>query len=57
MYALEGGSFGLQLGAESTDVVMLVMNNRGVDRHLVDVLQKAAPRNDSKTTTRQLTRE
>jgi lipid-binding SYLF domain-containing protein len=31
MYALEGGSFGLQLGAESTDVVMLVMNNRGVD--------------------------
>ena len=31
MYSLEGGSFGLQLGAESTDVVMLVMNNRGVD--------------------------
>jgi lipid-binding SYLF domain-containing protein len=31
MYALEGGSFGLQLGAESTDVVFLVMNNRGVD--------------------------
>jgi SH3 domain-containing YSC84-like protein 1 len=31
MYALEGGSFGLQLGAESTDVVLLVMNTRGVD--------------------------
>ena len=31
MYALEGGSFGLQLGAESTDVVFLVMNRRGVD--------------------------
>ena len=31
MYALDGGSFGLQLGAESTDVVLLVMNNRGVD--------------------------
>jgi lipid-binding SYLF domain-containing protein len=31
MYALEGGSFGLQLGAESTDVVLLVMNHRGVD--------------------------
>src|SRR5476649_1721591 len=31
MYAIEGGSFGLQLGAESTDVVLLVMNNRGVD--------------------------
>ena len=31
MYALEGGSFGLQLGGESTDVVLLVMNKRGVD--------------------------
>jgi SH3 domain-containing YSC84-like protein 1 len=31
MYTLEGGSFGLQLGAESTDVVFLVMNDRGVD--------------------------
>ena len=31
MYSLAGGSFGLQLGAESTDVVLLVMNNRGVD--------------------------
>lgn len=31
MYALDGGSFGLQLGAESTDVVLLVMNSRGVD--------------------------
>jgi SH3 domain-containing YSC84-like protein 1 len=30
MYSLEGGSFGLQLGGESTDVVLLVMNNRGV---------------------------
>src|SRR3954462_14838669 len=31
MYALDGGSVGFQLGAESTDVVLLVMNNRGVD--------------------------
>jgi lipid-binding SYLF domain-containing protein len=31
MYALDGGSLGFQLGAESTDVVVLVMNNRGVD--------------------------
>src|SRR6478672_12444198 len=31
MYALEGGSFGLQLGAESTDVVLMVMNPRGVE--------------------------
>ncbi len=31
MYALEGGSFGLQLGGEATDFVILVMNDRGVD--------------------------
>ena len=31
MYALEGGSFGLQLGAEATDLVLLVMNKRGAD--------------------------
>src|SRR4029077_4208753 len=31
MYSIEGGSFGLQLGGESTDVVMLVMNDRGAD--------------------------
>jgi len=31
MYAIEGGSFGLQLGGESTDVVLLIMNKRGVD--------------------------
>jgi lipid-binding SYLF domain-containing protein len=31
MYALDGGSLGFQLGAESTDVVVLVMNTRGVD--------------------------
>lgn len=29
MYALDGGSFGLQLGAQSTDLVLLVMNSRG----------------------------
>ena len=31
MYSLDGGSFGLQLGGEATDVVFLVMNKRGVD--------------------------
>jgi lipid-binding SYLF domain-containing protein len=31
MYAIDGGSFGLQLGAESTDLVLLVLNHRGVD--------------------------
>ena len=31
MYALEGGSIGLQLGGEATDLVLLVMNERGAD--------------------------
>ena len=30
MYALEGGSVGLQIGAQATDLVLLVMNDRGV---------------------------
>jgi len=29
MYAIEGASFGFQLGAEATDFVLLVMNERG----------------------------
>ena len=33
---IEGGSFGLQLGASSTDLIMLVMNRRGMDRLLGD---------------------
>src|SRR3989442_1090829 len=31
MYALEGGSVGLQIGGEATDFVILVMNDRGMD--------------------------
>lgn len=31
---VEGGSFGFQLGGSETDVVMLVMNERGADRLL-----------------------
>ena len=31
MYALEGGSVGLQAGGEATDFVILVMNNRGME--------------------------
>jgi SH3 domain-containing YSC84-like protein 1 len=31
MMALEGGSFGLQLGGQATDYVLLVMNARGAD--------------------------
>ena len=30
MYALDGGSFGFQLGGQATDLVLLVMNDRGV---------------------------
>ena len=29
---IEGGSFGLQLGATETDLILLVMNQRGADR-------------------------
>src|SRR5215475_3766774 len=35
-YRIEGGSFGFQIGASSTDVVMLVMNERGMRRLLED---------------------
>jgi SH3 domain-containing YSC84-like protein 1 len=31
MYALEGGSVGLQIGGEATDFVILVMNSRGTE--------------------------
>lgn len=31
---IEGGSFGFQIGASETDVVMLVMNRRGMDQLL-----------------------
>lgn len=31
MYALEGGSFGFQIGGEATDFVFLVMNDRGAN--------------------------
>ena len=31
MFALEGGSFGLQLGGQATDLVLLIMNQRGAE--------------------------
>jgi lipid-binding SYLF domain-containing protein len=31
MYALEGASIGFQIGGEGTDLVLLVMNDRGMD--------------------------
>jgi SH3 domain-containing YSC84-like protein 1 len=33
---LTGGSFGLQLGADSTDIILLVMNRKGLERLLAD---------------------
>ncbi len=34
MVSMTGGSFGLQLGGTSTDIVLLVMNKRGIDKLL-----------------------
>lgn len=31
MYALEGGSIGFQIGGEATDLILLVMNSRGME--------------------------
>jgi lipid-binding SYLF domain-containing protein len=31
MYALEGGSFGFQIGGEETDLILLIMNDRGME--------------------------
>ena len=31
MYALEGGSVGFQIGGEATDLILLVMNDRGIE--------------------------
>jgi lipid-binding SYLF domain-containing protein len=33
---MEGGSFGLQLGGQSTDIILLVMNQRGMDKLVSD---------------------
>jgi lipid-binding SYLF domain-containing protein len=42
MFAIEGGSFGLQLGAQSTDLVLLVMNTRGIEALLSTKVQLGA---------------
>ncbi len=51
MMALEGGSFGFQIGGEATDFVLLVMNKRGADSILTsqvklggDVAAAAGPK-------------
>jgi lipid-binding SYLF domain-containing protein len=33
---LAGGSFGMLLGADSTDIILLIMNQRGLERLLLD---------------------
>jgi lipid-binding SYLF domain-containing protein len=54
MMALEGGSFGLQLGGQATDFVLLVMNQRGASSILTsqvklggDVAAAAGPKGRS----------
>ncbi|HKS73616.1 MAG TPA: lipid-binding SYLF domain-containing protein [Terriglobales bacterium] len=42
MIALEGGSFGLQLGGQATDFVLLVMNSRGADSILASKVKLGA---------------
>lgn len=42
MVALEGGSFGLQLGGQATDFVLLVMNPRGADSILASKVKLGA---------------
>src|SRR6202795_4917653 len=42
MMALEGGSFGLQIGGEATDFVLLVMNERGASGILASKVKLGA---------------
>jgi SH3 domain-containing YSC84-like protein 1 len=42
MMALEGGSFGLQIGGQATDFVLLVMNSRGAEGILTSKVKLGA---------------
>jgi SH3 domain-containing YSC84-like protein 1 len=42
MYAIEGASVGFQLGAEATDLVLMVMNPRGVNALLTSAVKLGA---------------
>ena len=42
MYRLEGGSFGLQLGGQATDFLLLVMNHKGADSLLTTKVKLGA---------------
>ena len=62
MMALEGGSFGFQLGGQATDFVLLVMNQRGADSILTsqvklggDIAAAAGPKGRSATASTDVT--
>ena len=42
MYAIEGASVGFQFGAEATDLVLMVMNSRGVNALLTSTVKLGA---------------
>lgn len=42
MYALEGGSVGFQIGGEATDLILLVMNDSGMNSILSSKVQLGA---------------
>src|SRR5579864_5184629 len=42
MYALEGGSIGFQIGGEATDLILLVMNDRGMESILTSKVKLGA---------------
>src|ERR1700751_4935129 len=42
MYALEGGSIGFQIGGEATDLVLLIMNDRGASSILASKVKLGA---------------
>jgi lipid-binding SYLF domain-containing protein len=41
-FSLRGGSFGFQIGGQSTDIVMLIMNDRGMDNLLASKFKLGA---------------
>jgi lipid-binding SYLF domain-containing protein len=45
----EGGSIGFQVGASSTDLIMLVMNERGANKLLASTLTLCAARQETGT--------
>jgi SH3 domain-containing YSC84-like protein 1 len=62
MMALEGGSFGFQLGGQATDFVLLVLNQRGADSILTsrvklggDIAAAAGPKGRSVTASTDVT--